>query len=200
MKAKRMVIAIDQSYTRSGISVCINGKLKLVTSTNFKGLKSPSEKRKHLGDIIDRLLLKASQKGYEVVIFVERIRTFSNFGNKGKGNAFGQGLKPDYIKKTAALISRIVDVAFEYGVKVYSIDTRSWKSQIVGSSKAKKDQSGKRDAKGDTVKYIQSLGFNLYVRTDRNGKDLYDDDAADSACMALYGFLPQSKQKLKEEN
>jgi hypothetical protein len=80
--------------------------------------------------------------------------------------------------------------------QVYSVDTRSWKSKIVGSSKARTTKDGKRDAKGDTIKYVQTLGFDLFIRTDRNGNDIYDDDAADSACIALYGFIPANQQKL----
>ncbi len=201
----KIVIGIDQSYTKTGISVCQDGELKMVTSTAFKGCETLSEKRKHIANIIDRLLHKASQKRCEVVIHVERIRTFSNFGGKAGGNAFGQGLKPDYLKKTAALIARIVDVAAEYDVPVYSIDTRSWKSKIVGNSKAKK-KNGKRDAKSETVEYIQNVhGFDLFIKRSRpskknpNGVDVYDDDAADSACLALYGFLPKSQQNLKKE-
>lgn len=207
MKYKKIVIALDQSYTRTGISVCADGKLLKVTGTSFKGLTTLSEKRKHIKGIVDKLTKKSLLMASEVVIHVERIRTFSNFGNKGKApNAFGQGLKPEYLKKTAALVATIVDAAADHNVKVYSIDTRSWKSKIVGTSKAKKTKDGKRDAKSDTVKFIQDkYGIDLFVRTQRatkknpNGLDVYDDDAADSACIALYGFLPKSQQNLKEE-
>ena len=39
------VIGFDQSYTRTGISIAVNGKLKKVTSEPFKGLTNKSLKR-----------------------------------------------------------------------------------------------------------------------------------------------------------
>lgn len=185
-KHKKIVIGVDQSYTRTGISVGVDGKLVKVTSLSFKGLKTPSEKRNELRRVINLLLSKSLNRASEVVILCERIRTFSQ-GAQGKG---GFGLRPDYIKSTGALIAVLVDTAFEYNVKVYSVDTRSWKSRIVGTSKG---------GKMPTVKYVQSLGFDLYLRTNKKGEKVYDDDGADSACIALYGFLPEKDQKLKLE-
>ena len=200
VKHKKIVIGIDQSYTASGISIAIDGRLIKCTSTSYKGLGTNSEKRLHIRDIIGRLLNKASQKAHETIIICERIRTFSSFGKQGfKKGGPPQGLNPGYLKMTGALIATVVDIAFEYGVKVYSVDTRSWKAQIVGSSKARQTK-GKRDAKSETVEFIQKLGFDLFVREKSRGKNkgekIYDDDAADSGCIALYGFLPKAKQSL----
>jgi hypothetical protein len=197
MKYNKIVIGIDQSYTKSGISVAADGELIKVKSINYKGLKSRSQKRKHMAMVLQGLLKQTSKKGLQTLVICERIRTFSNNGQKrskfGKGEA--QGLNPGYLKMTGALIATIVDTAADYNVDVYSVDTRSWKSKVVGSSKAKK-KNGKRDAKGETVEFIQKKGFDLFIRTNKNGVDIYDDDAADSACMALYGFIPDKQQKL----
>jgi hypothetical protein len=199
-KHKKIVIGLDQSYTRTGISVGVDGKLKLVSSTDYKGLESRSQKRKEVSRILTRLLKQATQQASEVVVICERIRTFSNDGNNKKGGF--SGLKPDYIKMTGALVGSIVDTAAEFNVEVFSVDTRSWKSKIVGNSKAK-IVNGKRDAKSETVNFVQSLGFDLFIREKKVGKNkgekLYNDDAADSACICLYGFLPKSKQSLKLE-
>jgi hypothetical protein len=199
MKVKRMVIGIDQSYTRTGISVCIDGKLKLVSSIDFKGLKSHIEKRKEVKKVLTTLLTKGAKKGLRMAVICERIRTFNKAQSKGKNkNGFG-GLNPDYLKMTGALIATITDTAAEFGVKTYSVDTRSWKSKIVGNSKAK-IINGKRDAKIETVNFIQNkYKINLFIRTNKNGVDLFNDDAADSACIALYGFINKADQKLKLE-
>jgi hypothetical protein len=148
-------------------------------------------------DYLVKVLKKAVREASEVIVICERIRTFSNNGQqrKGFGKKQAQGLNPNYLKMTGALVAVIVDTAEEYNVPVYSVDTRSWKSKIVGSSKAKVSK-GKRDAKSQTVDFIQAKGFDLFIRTDKNGKDIFDDDAADSACICLYGFLPSSKQNL----
>lgn len=195
----KIVIAIDQSYTRSGISIGMDGELKKVSSIDYVGLKTRSEKRNEIRRVLSNWIPKALSMATEVIIIVERISTFrKSFGSKGNQ----QGSNPNYLKMTGALVATIVDKASEYGVSVYSVDTRSWKSKIVGSSKSKQ-KDGKRDAKGDTVKYVESLGFDLFVREKKTGKNkgerLYNDDAADSACMCLYGFLPKSKQILQLE-
>jgi hypothetical protein len=84
-----------------------------------------------------------------------------------------------------ALTATIVDTAYEYGIKVYSVDTRSWKAQIVGTSKGIKGDDPKAK-KIPTMRFVKKLGFEV------------DDDAADSGCIALYGFT--KNQKLKEEH
>lgn len=199
-KYDKIVIAFDQSYTATGFSLAADNQLKICTSLNFKGLKTKSQKRREVSRVLGLLLIKNAHKAKEVVVHVERIRTFNNAqrGGAAKGGGFG-GINPNYMKATGALIGTIVDTAAEFGVPVYSIDTRSWKSQVVGSSKARKTKDGKRDAKGETIEFVERLGFDMFIRTNKNGKDLYDDDAADSGCIALYGFIPKSNQKLKIE-
>lgn len=196
-KYNKIIIGIDQSYTRSGISIAVDGKLIKVSSVDYKGLKSRSQKRKHLSNIIYHILKKNAHKASECMILCERISTFrKSFGSKGNE----QGSNPKYLKMTGALVATIVDVADDFDVKVYSVDTRAWKSQIVGSSKSRKTKSGKRDSKSETVEFVQNLGFDLFVREKKVGKNkgekLYNDDAADSGCIALYGFIPKSKQRL----
>ena len=197
---KKIVIAFDQSYKRTGISVGIDGKLVKVTSVDLSTYP-PNEARAVLRNIATKLIRNALKKCKDVVILTERIRTQSQYHGR---NGPQYAVSKDYIFKTSALVYQIVDAAAEFDLKTYSVDTRSWKAQIVGSSKAKKTKDGKRDAKGETVQYVQRLGFDLFIRTQRatkknpNGLDIYDDDAADSACICLYGFLPASKQKLTE--
>lgn len=196
MKYKKIVIGIDQSYTKTGISVCADSKLLMVKSINYKGLKSHTEKRKEVKRVLIKLIKKASKMALKTIIIMERIRTFNAAQSKGKKKGGFGGLNPNYIKITGALIGTIIDTAYDLDVPVYSVDTRSWKSKIVGSSKARTTKDGKRDAKGETIEYVQKLGFDLFIRTDKNGNDIYDDDAADSACIALYGFINEKQQKL----
>lgn len=121
------VIGFDQSYTRTGISIAVNGKLKKVTSEPFKGLTNKSLKRIKIGEdaekVIQSCLKKFDKK--DVVIIVERIRTYTA----------SYDVRPDFLKSQGALIAVIVDVAYRYGIKVYSVDTRCWKTAILGTSK-----------------------------------------------------------------
>ena len=177
---KKLVIGIDQGYTRTGISLAADGELKTVRSLAFKGARSKSEKRKILKGTISHILKKNAYKASECIILVERIRQFSYGAKSGKNNKAFTNI--NYIKAVGALIGAIVDIAVEFDVEVYSVDTRSWKSKVVGTSKSKGE-----DKKHETVEFVKKLGFDV-------GKD---DDAADSACIALYGFV--ADQKLKKE-
>ena len=141
--------------------------------------------------VIEKSLSEVNSKPSKIIIIVERIRLRS------------QGfLSINYILSTAGLIVNIVDLAHEYGIKVYSVDTRSWKSNIVGSSKGKKKKvlikKGKNkgkyktilDNKTDTLKYVKNV-----LKIDTKG----DDDVADAICISKYGFLSKSKIKLRLE-
>jgi hypothetical protein len=186
---KKLVVGIDESYTRTGISIAADSKLLKVSSIAFNGANTPSDKRRELACTLNHILKLNVSKASETLIICERIRAFSI--NNGK-NSF---MSINYIKATAALIATIVDTAYGYGVPVYSVDTRSWKAQVVGTTKAKNGNN-----KLLTIEYITNLGFGSAVQyTNAKGKLLYNDDAADSAGIALYGFIPKNLQKLKLE-
>lgn len=190
-----VVIGIDQSYKRCGISKCKDGKLKIVKSINFPECKCNTDKRKYLINILTKILQKEASKDdfddSNIMIIVERIRLSS------------QGfLSQDYIKSTGALIATIIDVAKTYNIKVFSVDTRAWKSQVIGTSKGITEKKiitkGKNKGKVKmienkkilTQRYITKLGFDV----------MDDDDAADSAGIALFYFKSKEPMKfLKEE-
>lgn len=190
-KDRRIVIGIDQSYTKTGVALIINGVVQNKKLITFKGCKNKTEKRKEIHRFISKVLKslpEVKSDPQKITIVCERIRTFS-----GK-----YGLRPDYLKSTGALIASIVDTAYDYGVKVYSVDTRAWKAQVVGNSKAKTSRikvDGKikevRDAKTETLDFVRDvIGIDC-------GKD---DDVADAICIGLFPFKSADPEKyLKEE-
>lgn len=204
---KEVVIGIDQSYTRTGITVLKNKQVYRMKSLDFKECRNNTEKRLEVYTYIETLfkrLLKKEIENKNVIIITERIRLRS------------QGfLSESYIKSTGALIATIIDVAEIYGVPVYSVDTRSWKSQIVGSSKPLDNPYGINPEKYRTILYLRDRGLLKYIAEEYKGKGkkgvinvkidgkkvpcIINDDLADSYCIALYGYLPKTKQKLKEE-
>ena len=202
----KIVIGIDQSYKNSGISICKDGILTNVKSIHLESLSNNSEKRRYLSNKLHNLFDKVQQRStyefLEVYIIIERIRLQS------------QGfLNIDYIKSIGALNALIVDVASEYNFPVYSVDTRAWKSAIVGTSKPQSNKYGINPEKWPTIKYVCKLGFKEEIKISVEGKRkkkgviekdgerfVFNDDAADSACIALYGFIPEKKQKLELEH
>lgn len=201
----KLVIGIDQSYKNTGISICKNGKLTNIRSVHLNSLENNSERRNHLAKVLYGLFSKVAEMAkyevLEVYVIIERIRLQS------------QGfINIDYIKGIGALNAVIVDIAKEFDIPVYSVDTRSWKSSVVGTSKPQKNNYGIDPEKWPTIQYVKSLGFEEKILIPVSNKKkkgvfeidgiryTYNDDAADSACIALYGFLPKNKQKLELEH
>ena len=199
-KYKKLVIGIDQSYTRTGISIAGDGQLLKVGYIPFEPSECHSEKRKKVKGKLINIIVKNQRKASQLVIIVERIRQFS-----------GGNLSMDYIKSTGALIGCIVDTAAEYGIPVYSADTRSWKSQVVGTSVPKANKYYVDPKKWPTIEYLLTRAdvseSDILVPVGKRCKKFakqigdikycYNDDAADSACISLYGF--SKNRSLKKE-
>lgn len=191
----KCVIGIDQSYTRTGISICVEGKLKKVSSVNFKGVTSKSGKRMELQKVLKKAI-EACLKKYEkeqIVIIAEYVRTFTATNE----------LRPAVIKAQSAMLAYIVDTAYLYGIEVYSVDTRHWKSRVLGSSQPifEPIPGVSNPQKFGSVKKVLDLGMEDAIKIispkSANGY-VYDDDAADSACIALYGFSGEPYRLYKE--
>ena len=198
-KYQKVVIGIDQSYSNTGISIAADKKLLKVKSLKLDNYKTNSEKRRALATTLNGLLKAVCPKAKEVICIIERIRLHS------------QGfLNIDYIKSIGALNSVIVDSCYNFHVSVYSVDTRCWKSQVIGTSKPMKNKYGVPEEKWPTVKWLIDKGFESNILIQINGKKtkgtfmhngkkyMYNNDAADSAGIAMFGFLGD-QEKLKEE-
>lgn len=188
-KYKKVIIGIDQSYNNTGISVAADGKLKKVKSLHLDGYKTNSDRRGALAETLDGLLSSVGQKAEEIVCIIERIRLRS------------QGfLNIDYIKSIGALNSVIVDKCHEYGVEVYSVDTRCWKAQVIGTSKGMPNKFGVPEEKWPTVRWLIGQGWEDSILIPVEGrktkgtfvrdgqKYMYNNDAADSAGIAMFWF------------
>ena len=200
-KYDTICIGIDQSYSNTGISVSADGILKMVGSINLLNYNNNSKKRKVIYNKIKSIINKLIGKSKNIVCVIERIRLRS------------QGfLNINYIKSIGALNALIVDLMYEYNIKVYSVDTRCWKSQVVGTSKPKQNDYGVPDEKWPTVEWCISKGFKSKILVDMSDsrkvkgtfiidgcKYMYDNDAADSAAISMFWFVGEH-DKLKEEN
>ena len=200
LKYSELCIGIDQSYDNTGISIAADGKLIKVKSKWLDHYKSNSEKRQALRETLDKVLISATRNANNIVCILERIRLQS----RGFVNI-------DYIKSIGALNAIITDKCHEYGIKVYSVDTRCWKSQVIGTSKPKSNKFGVPDEKWPTVQWVIKSGFESSILVDmsetrktkgvfeRDGiKYMYNNDASDSAGIAMFWFVGD-RTKLKEE-
>lgn len=201
-KYKKICIGIDQSYVNTGVSVSAEGVLKKVSSIRLDKYKTNSDKRKVLRNELFHIINRIEPLADEVVCVIERIRLRS------------QGfINIDYIKSIGALNSIIVDVMSEFGIKVYSVDTRCWKSQIIGTSKPCKNKYNVPDEKWPTVLWCIKQGFKKDILVDMSdsrkikgtfinkdgNKVMFNNDAADSAAISLFIFKGDvSKLKLEK--
>lgn len=202
----KFIIGIDESYSRLGMSLMYDNKVVETVSIDYKGCTNNSQKRKEVSKELSDLIKRWRLDRRDATIIVERIRLRS------------QGfLSESYMKSTGALVATIIDTAYKMNIPVYSVDTRSWKSQIVGTSKPKENKYGIDSHKWPTILYLKQKGLLKHIAYPYKGKSTkgvikvnmgltegvvncrINDDVADSICIAMYGFLPEKQQKLKEE-
>ena len=202
----KIVIGIDESYSRTGITIMEAGKIKKTISIDYMGCNNNTQKRQLLRTKLCKIISHYTNRLDDITVITERIRLRS------------QGfLSEAYMKSTGALVATIIDTFNPFDILVYSVDTRSWKSQIVGTSKPKENKYGIDPHKWPTILYLKQKGLLKYIAYSYKGKSTkgvikvnmgltegivncrINDDVADSICIAMYGFLPKSKQKLKEE-
>ena len=198
---KKLVIGIDQSYTRTGISIAGDGKLLKVSHISFEPSECHSEKRYKVTNILTHAIKSNQHKATRLIVIVERIRQFS-----------GGHLSMGYIKSTGALIGAIVDCCRPLGISVYSVDTRVWKAAVVGTCKPKENKYHVDPKKWPTIEYMLkrndvseadllvpvSNRCKNYAKVIEGVKYCYNDDASDGAGIALYGFV-QKRQLQKED-
>lgn len=199
-KYRQLSIGIDQSYKNCGVSISADGQLLKVTHVKLEQCKSNTDKRRLLKAYLDNMLNSITSKADSIICIIERIRLHS------------QGfLNIDYIKSMGALNAVIIDIMDEYNIPVYSVDTRCWKSQVIGTSKPKDNNLGVPKEKYPAVEWCIKQGFeNSVLRTVkgrkvkgtfiRNGiRYMYDNDACDSSAISMFYFVGD-KEKLKQEH
>lgn len=189
-KYKRVVIGVDQSYQNTGISIAGDGKLLKVRAIDLSKIKTKREKREKISNTIENVIKSVQPKAGEVVCIVEKIRLHSH-----------AGMSVNYIKSIGALIAVISDMCGKYGIETYSVDTRCWKSQVIGTSKPEPNNYGVPPEKWPTIKWCIQHGFEKAITKEITGRKtkgtfirddkryMYDNDAADSAGIAMFGFV-----------
>lgn len=191
----KIVIGIDESYTRTGITVLENRNIFCMASVDYKNSKNNSEKRLELKNLLNSLVHSVTKscnvETRDITVIIERIRTFS-----------GGHLSTQYLITTGALVATIVDTFYKYKIPVYSVDTKAWKNAIVGDSKPMENKYGINPNKYRTILYLRSKGLlkcivEPYIGRGKkgvinikiNGKKTpckINDDLADSYCIAMY--------------
>lgn len=204
----RLVIALDESYTRTGLTIMRDKQVVLMRSIDYVGCKDNTAKRAYLKENLKyyiKYALNQKENNDEAFVLIERARTFS-----------GGHMSTKYLLSVGSLIATIIDVAKSFNLKTYSVDTKAWKRQVVGTTEGRKNKYGINANKYPTILYLKQKGLLDKIVVPYAGKGKkgvipvkinnkaqqckINDDLADSYCIAEYAFLPITKQKLKEEN
>lgn len=210
MSKHTIVVGIDQSYQDTGISIWMDGKLKNAIECKTINLKNNCEKRKALSHTLTKVFdkcnaIKMKYHDCNIVCVIERIRLHSGSSSKR------DFINIDYIKSIGALNSRIVDIANNYDIPVYSLDTRCWKSTVIGTSKEQKNSYGIDPKKYPTILWCIDQGYTKYIINYNVGKKkkgvihdngrsyFYNDNIADSIAIGRFYFVG-NRQRLKEEH
>ena len=191
-------IALDQSYTDTGIAVAIGKKVVYVSHEDFKSLGKDAKKHDKRSQVCKRLnkLINKLKNKYDVRIVIEAVRLFSGSNPH---------ISTAYIFGTCALIGSIVDVCAQNNVPIFWVETRSWKKGVLGKAKPSgKKLAGVKDIKKvDSVLYAISCGFkdeiSYRVKAGKNkGQIRYNDNMTDAICIAVCGVLQYNLKKIDD--
>ena len=184
-----IVLGIDQSYERCGMSIAADGELLHVGSLDLSKLKTKTEKRRAVQEVIRTQAKRIVLRSADSICVLERIRTFSQ-----------SFISVPYIQSMGAMNALIVDTCDEFGIPVFSVNTKTWKSYVVGTSVPQDNDFGVPPEKWPTIQWVIEKGFEdsiLRPVTGRKKKGTfirgrkrweYDNDAADSAGIAMFPF------------
>lgn len=204
------MIGVDQSYADAGITVAVDGRVSVVKDCKGKQKEPHILFRYRMSQMLSNCFASCNKKSLEfqsceIICIIERIRLRSS---KPDTKHF---ISLSYIKEMGALNATIADTAYRFGIPVYSVDTRSWKSQVIGTSKPMSNKHGFPEEKWPTIRWCLDKGYDSFIKESVSARKkkaviesggeryTYNDNKADSIGIALYGFLPPSKQKLEVE-
>lgn len=196
------VLAIDQSYTDTGITLMDEAE-NVVESISLKGKKNERklEYREKLNALVMDYITPFFNAENEIFIVTERINTTMSYGN---------------IKCIVALVASLKDtVESIYNLPVYSVNNKVWKKAITGTSKAVKNPYGIDERKFCMIKYCKEHGRLKMIAEEYHGKGTkgivkirdkagtvkcykLNDNIADSYGIALYAI--RNLDKLERED
>lgn len=207
-ECRMFTLAIDQSYKNSGIAASYGnpfwygGKMDLLHVSNLdaQSTKDKVDYRVCLASNVAQALMSCKEQVEEaslVIVLCERIRQFSR----------GFTSMP-YIIQMGALTAYIEEAAHMHGLPLWTVDTRCWKSTVIGTSQPLLNSYHVPPEKFPAVDYVVKHGWKDHVfrevdqeygerelkkKHPRNvfksasGKFIHvDDDRSDAICMSLF--------------
>lgn len=202
---KLACVGVDQSYSRTGISLTVDGHLVAIKSVDLSGYDTKRDKRQLVSAHV-RNAVKACYSNHcrSVIVLLERIRLFSQ-----------DFISQPYIMSMGAMNACIADTVYNAfptqtltsNLQVMSVGTKTWKASVVNTTKKQDNPFGVPPEKWPTVNYILTkypeFRDNIMHPSKRQKKSKknfsflsddgqtvtfmeYDNDACDSACISLF--------------
>lgn len=201
------IIGIDESYANTGIALNIRGKVVMTKSLLSE---SKNEMRLEVQSAIRELNWMAQElyaiPQVKIAIVFERVRLFSN-----------SFISTQYMVSMSYLNGAIIMEGARLNVPCFSVDTKCWKSHVVGSSKGKENKYGVEEKKFPTLNWCMHNGYKDFVveyeKNEKKQKKCYktkdgrfarfNDNVADAIAISVFYFKISEKDReklLKLEN
>jgi len=178
-----IILGIDLgNKSRNSIAV-MNEKLELLEYSNLKydpKTTTTWEHRKKICKQIQAYIDKYKLTKDDYILFEQIF--------------FGRGYSRMANITSLAFIQATIINEFSDKISISEVHVQSWKSKVLGSRSATKD---------DSVAYVEEkypqVDLNVIIEHKKKGTEITkDNDTADSICIATYGFLVD-KKKLDEK-
>lgn len=207
---RTICFGFDQSYTNTGIAIAGITYKKQIDILHCEsigggggGIESKFEFRKRLTNRVAALMRKYRASAENCYALCEAVRVHKD-GNMSINNHLSWG----------ALQGCLSDLFYQrYDILLRIVDTRAWKSKVVGTSKPAEHAPPSVDPKKwPTIEYVmhvhdipkEQIAWPLGPRTrnyawiDADGnKFTFNSDICDACCIAIYGLMfPMNKLKL----
>lgn len=193
------IIGIDESYANTGIALNVRGKA-VVTKSLLS--ESKNGMRLEVQSTIRELNWMAKEmyaipQGKIAIVF-ERVRLFSN-----------SFISTQYMVSMSYLNGAIIMEGARLNIPCFSVDTKCWKSHVVGSSKGKVNKYGVEEKKFLTLDWCMRNGYKDFVveyeENEKKQKKCYktkdgrfarfNDNVADAIAISMFYFKVSEKDK-----
>lgn len=171
-----MIIGVDLgNKSRNAIVVMDNGILLDWSRLNYKDSKNTWEHRKKIVKQIKEYIKKYNLTKNDYLLFEQIFfsRGFSTMSN---------------VTSMAFLQATLIN-EFSNKINIVEVHVQSWKSKVLGSRSATKE-----DSVAFVEKYYPEIDLNIEIKKRKGIEIIKDNDTADAVCIALYPKFVDKKK------
>lgn len=207
LRYQTVIIGFDPSYDDTGFSVWADGELIDAGNVDWQEADTKPQKRLRLRDFVSDIVYEYVQQAFVVEVYSEGVRQFSSAPAGSKKDSVFVSFKA--ITTLSMLSTSIIDPAGIYDVPVYGVETKSWKSHVVGSSVPEENIYKFDPKKYKTLKWCVESGYEYWIKKqvskqkkngvievdDEGNKYTWNDNIADAIAIGRFGVGRDARWK-----